>query len=78
MAYKETIGRVTSNKMDKTITVVVINRVQHKKYNKIVATTNKYYANDPNNKCNIGDIVRIQQTKPMSKNKRWQLINIII
>lgn len=78
MTNKETIGKVISNKMDKTITVTVTRKISHKKYNKIIARTNKYYVDDPNNECHIGDIVKIQQTKPLSKKKRWKLINKII
>ena len=75
MASKEIIGTVISNKMNKTITVSVVHQKSHKKYRKIIAKTNKYYANDPNNECYIGDIVKIQETKPTSKRKRWKLIN---
>nr|AOM64672.1 ribosomal protein S17 [Riquetophycus sp.] len=78
MVKKENIGKVISNKMDKTIIVTVNKKISHKKYNKIIAKTNKYYADDPNNECEIGDIVKIQQTRPLSKNKRWILINKII
>ena len=75
MPSKETIGIVISNKMKKTITVAVKTKIAHKKYNKIIAKTNKYYAHDENNECHIGDIVKIQETKPISKQKRWTLIN---
>nr|QCI09137.1 ribosomal protein S17 [Inkyuleea mariana] len=78
MTTKETIGIVISNKMDKTITVAVKNQTSHKKYNKIITKTNKYYAHDANNECAIGDLVKIKETKPISKNKRWKLINKII
>lgn len=77
MASKENIGKVISNKMNKTITVAVTINTSHKKYNKIIARTNKYYANDPYNECQIGDIVKIQETKPISKNKRWKLVSKI-
>lgn len=77
MAIKETIGKVTSDKMQKTITVAVTTKVAHKKYNKIIIKTNKYYAHDENNECKRGDIVKIKETRPMSKNKRWKLINKI-
>ena len=53
-------------------------KIAHKKYNKIIARTNKYYVDDPQNKCQIGEIVKIQATKPMSKNKRWKLVHKII
>lgn len=77
MTNKEAIGKVVSNKMNKTITVTVKNKTAHKKYGKIIAKTNKYYADDPNNECQIGDLVKIIQTKPISKNKRWKLMNKI-
>jgi len=78
MPTKETIGTVVKNIMDKTITVAVKKQIAHKKYGKIFIKTNKYYAHDENNECNIGDIVKIQETRPISKNKRWKLINKII
>jgi len=78
MSKKETIGIVISNKMNKTITVSVTTKIAHRKYNKIMAKTNKYYAHDENNECNIGDKVQIQETRPLSKNKRWILINKLI
>lgn len=78
MPIKETIGTVISNKMQKTITVAVKTKIAHKKYNKIIARTNKYYAHDEKDECQIGDIVKIQETRPISKNKRWKLIHKII
>nr|QCI05366.1 ribosomal protein S17 [Compsothamnion thuyoides] len=77
MPKKETSGIVISNKMNKTIIVAVKKQISHKKYNKIMIRTNKYYAHDENNICNIGDTVRIQETRPLSKNKRWTLIKLI-
>lgn len=77
MSKKETVGVVISNKMNKTITVIVKRQIAHKKYGKIIAKTNKYYADDPLNKCKIGDIVKIQETRPLSKNKHWKLIELI-
>nr|WCH56169.1 ribosomal protein S17 [Calliblepharis sp.] len=77
MAIKETIGIVTSNKMEKTIKVTVKTQVKHKKYSKIIAKTKKYYAHDEYNECIIGDIVKIEETKPISKTKRWKFINKI-
>lgn len=71
MTIKETIGTVLSNKMNKTITVRVIQKIAHKKYNKTISKTNKYYAHDENNTCKIGDVVQIREIKPLSKNKRW-------
>jgi len=78
MPIKETTGTVIKNKMNKTITVAVKKQISHKKYGKIIIQTNKYYAHDEKNECNIGDLVKIQETKPISKNKRWKLINKII
>lgn len=78
MAIKEITGIVIGNKMNKTITVVVTNKVAHTKYSKIITKTNKYYAHDENNECNIGDKVIIKETRPLSKNKRWTLLNKII
>nr|QCI06446.1 ribosomal protein S17 [Dictyurus purpurascens] len=78
MSQKENIGIVISNKMDKTITVEVKKQISHKKYKKIIIKTNKYYAHDENNECHIGDKVKIQETRPLSKNKRWKLTELII
>lgn len=78
MPIKETVGIVINNKMNKTITVSVITKSAHKKYNKIMSKTNKYYAHDENNECNIGDEVKIRETRPLSKNKHWTLVNKII
>ena len=69
MTIKETIGTVLSNKMNKTITVRVIQKIAHKKYNKTISKTNKYYAHDENNTCKIGDVVQIREIKPLSKKK---------
>nr|YP_009397488.1 ribosomal protein S17 [Dasyclonium flaccidum]ARW66674.1 ribosomal protein S17 [Dasyclonium flaccidum] len=77
MPNKETIGIVVSNKMNKTIIVIVKKQIPHKKYGKIITKTNKYYADDPHNTCKIGDLVKIQETKPLSKKKRWKLIKLI-
>nr|YP_009397282.1 ribosomal protein S17 [Thuretia quercifolia]ARW66468.1 ribosomal protein S17 [Thuretia quercifolia] len=77
MSQKENIGIVISNKMDKTITVAVKKQISHRKYKKIIIKTNKYYAHDNDNKCNIGDQVKIQETRPLSKNKRWKLTELI-
>nr|WOA02433.1 ribosomal protein S17 [Gloiopeltis furcata] len=73
MPTKENIGQVVSNRMNKTIIVSVTNRIAHKRYGKIVTKTNKYYAHDEKNECKIGDIVKIQETRPISKNKCWKL-----
>nr|YP_009396854.1 ribosomal protein S17 [Ophidocladus simpliciusculus]ARW66040.1 ribosomal protein S17 [Ophidocladus simpliciusculus] len=77
MSKKETSGIVISNKMDKTIVVIVKKPIAHKKYGKIIEKTNKYYVHDPLNKCKIGDQVKIQETRPLSKNKRWKLVESI-
>lgn len=77
MAVKERVGLVVSNKMDKTAVVAVENRSPHPKYGKIVVKTKKYKAHDPENQCNIGDRVRIRETRPLSKTKRWQIAEIL-
>ena len=74
---KERIGIVTSDKMDKTITVAVERREKHPIYGKFVKKTKKFMAHDENNDCNVGDKVRIMEIRPMSKNKRWRLVEII-
>ena len=66
------IGRVVSNKTDKTITVVVDRMVKHPLYGKYIRRSTKLYAHDANNECNQGDVVSIQECRPLSKNKRWQ------
>ena len=70
-------GVVVSNKMDKSIVVVIERRVKHPMYGKFVLSTKKYVAHDETNDCNIGDTVRIMETRPMSKNKRWRLVEIL-
>ena len=74
---KERVGVVSSNKMDKTITVAVKWKEKHPIYGKFVNKTKKYHAHDEKNECNIGDTVRIMETRPLSRTKRWRLINII-
>jgi small subunit ribosomal protein S17 len=74
---KERTGLVTSNKMDKSITVQVERRVKHPIYKKFVKKSTRFSAHDENNECNIGDTVRIMETKPLSKNKCWRLVEII-
>ena len=71
------IGKVISNKMDKTIVVQVERKVKHPFYGKIVKRFSKMYAHDEANACQIGDLVQIQQTRPLSKTKRWKLIEIL-
>ena len=70
-------GVVTSDKMDKTITVSVVNNVKHPLYGKIVKRTYKLQAHDENNECRVGDRVRVMETRPLSKNKRWRLVEIV-
>ena len=74
---KERIGVVTSNKMEKSIVVSVVKRVKHPMYGKFVLQTKKFVAHDEKNDCNIGDTVRIMETRPLSKNKCWRLVEII-
>ena len=74
---KERIGVVTSNKMQKSIVVSEVKKVKHPMYGKFVLKTKKYVAHDEKNDCNIGDTVRIMETRPMSKNKCWRLIKVI-
>nr|WP_279232876.1 30S ribosomal protein S17 [Mobilisporobacter senegalensis] len=74
---KTRIGKVVSDKMDKTITVAVVDNVKHPLYNKIVKRTYKLKAHDENNDCNIGDRVKVMETRPLSKDKRWRLVEII-
>ena len=74
---KTRIGKVVSNKMDKTIVVAIEDHVKHPLYKKIVKRTYKLKAHDENNECNIGDTVLIMETRPLSKTKRWRLVEII-
>jgi small subunit ribosomal protein S17 len=77
-AFRKTMtGTVVSDKMDKTIVVAIEDRVKHPLYNKIVKRTYKLKAHDENNECNVGDKVRVMETRPLSKDKRWRLIEII-
>ncbi|MCE2763535.1 MAG: 30S ribosomal protein S17 [Ilumatobacteraceae bacterium] len=70
-------GIVSSNKMDRTIVVEVVERVRHPKYNKFVMRTKKLYAHDEANDANIGDKVRVMETRPLSKTKRWRVVEIL-
>lgn len=74
---KTRIGIVASNKMDKTILVAVQRRLKHPLYGKFVKKTTKYMTHDEKNECTIGDVVRIMETRPLSKNKRWRLVEVI-
>ncbi len=77
MAVKERVGLVVSDKMDKTVVVAVENRSPHPKYGKIVVRTKRYKAHDEENQCKEGDRVRIQETRPLSRTKRWKVIEIL-
>lgn len=74
---KTRIGKVVSDKMDKTITVAIEDHVKHPLYGKIVKKTVKFKTHDEKNECNIGDTVKIMETRPLSKDKRWRLVQII-
>ena len=74
---KTRTGKVTSNKMDKPIVVAIENHVNHPLYGKIVKKPNKLKAHDEKNECNIGDTVKVMETRPLSKDKRWRLVEII-
>ena len=74
---KTRVGLVTSDKMDKTIVVSVTDNVKHPLYNKIVKRTYKLKAHDENNECRIGDRVKVMETRPLSKDKRWRLVEIV-
>lgn len=77
MAVKERVGLVVSDKMDKTVVVAIENRASHLKYGKTVVKTKRYKAHDEENQCKIGDRVRIQETRPLSRTKRWAVIDIL-
>ncbi len=74
---KTRTGKVVSDKMDKTVVVAVQDNVRHPLYNKIVKKTYKLKAHDENNECKIGDTVRVMETRPLSKDKRWRLVEIV-
>ena len=74
---KTRIGVVTSNKMTKTITVAVERKVKHPIYGKFVKKTTKFHAHDDENECSIGDVVKIMETRPLSKTKRWRLVEVV-
>ena len=74
---KTRTGKVVSNKMDKTIVVAIVDHVKHPLYGKIVKRTYKLKAHDENNECNMGDTVKLMETRPLSKDKRWRLVEII-
>ena len=74
---KTRVGKVVSDKMDKTVVVIVEDRVAHKTYKKIIGRTYRLKAHDENNECGIGDTVRVMETRPLSKDKRWRVVEII-
>ena len=74
---KSRVGQVVSDKMDKTIVVAIEDSVQHKLYKKIVKRTYKLKAHDENNECGVGDTVKVMECRPLSKDKRWRLVEII-
>ncbi len=74
---KQKVGVVSSSKMDKTVTVLVERRIKHPIYGKFVKKTKKFTAHDEENTCNEGDTVRIMETRPLSKNKRWRLVEVL-
>lgn len=74
---KTRIGIVTSNKMAKTITVAIERKVKHPIYGKFVKKTSKFHAHDEKNECSIGDLVKIMETRPLSKLKRWRLVEVV-
>lgn len=74
---KTRTGVVSSNKMDKTITVAVERRVKHPIYGKFVKKTTRFHAHDEKNECTVGDIVKIMESRPLSKTKRWRLVEIV-
>lgn len=76
-SMKERDGLVVSNRMQKTVVVAVTRKKRHPKYKKYVSTRKKYYAHDENNSCGIGDLVRIVETRPLSKLKRWKVSKIL-
>ena len=74
---KTRVGKVVSDKMDKTIVVAIEDHVKHPLYKKIVKSTYKLKAHDANNECHVGDTVRVRETRPLSKDKRWRLVEIV-
>ncbi len=74
---KTRVGKVVSDKMDKTVVVIVEDRVAHKTYKKIIGRTYRLKAHDENNECGVGDIVRVMETRPLSADKRWRVVEIV-
>ena len=77
IARKTKVGSVISNKMDKSVVVQVDRRIRHKLYGKYISKRVKYMADDPNNVCNIGDVVLIEECRPLSKKKRWRVRSVV-
>ncbi|MEO0535049.1 MAG: 30S ribosomal protein S17 [Cyanobacteria bacterium P01_A01_bin.123] len=77
MAVKERVGLVVSDKMDKTVVVTVESRIPHPKYQKIMVCTHRYKVHDQENQCQVGDRVRIRETRPISRTKRWAVTDIV-
>jgi small subunit ribosomal protein S17 len=74
---KSFVGRVVSDKMDKTVVLSVTRRIAHSRYNKVMKRTTKYKAHDEKNECKVGDMVRVIETRPISKDKRWKVLEIV-
>ena len=74
---KTRVGKVVSDKMDKPVVVIVEDRVAHKTYKKLIGRTYRLKAHDENNECGVGDIVRVMETRPLSKDKRWRVVEIV-
>ena len=74
---KVRVGKVVSDKMDKTVVVIVEDRVAHKTYKKIIGRTYRLKAHDENNECGVGDIVRVMETRPLARDKRWRVVEIV-
>ena len=74
---KTRVGKVVSDKMDKTVVVAIADRVAHPLYKKIIGRTYRLKAHDENNECGVGDIVRVMETRPLSKDKRWRVVEIV-
>ncbi len=74
---KTRVGKVVSDKMDKTVVVIVENRVAHPVYKKIIKRTYRLKAHDENNECGVGDVVKVMETRPLSKDKRWRVVEIV-
>ena len=74
---KTRVGKVVSDKMDKTVVVIVEDRVAHKTYKKIIGRTYRLKAHDENNECGVGDLVRVMETRPLSHDKRWRVVEIV-